>query len=60
MKSDTVRILAFGSKSYYNIFQGIKGRKGGKEGGRNVGRKEIWQEIFSQNIPKIFCVFKKY
>ena len=39
MKSDTVRILAFRSKSYYNIFWGMKGRKEVKWEGKKVGRK---------------------
>lgn len=74
MKSDTIRILAFRSKSYYNTFGWMKGRKEGREGAREGegeegrkggGRKEeregIWQEIFlKQNFPKIFYVFKKY
>ena len=40
MKSDTIRILAFRSKSYYNIFGWMKGRKGEKERGKERRRKE--------------------
>lgn len=54
MKSDTVRILAFRSKSYYNRFWGMKGRKEVKGEGKKVGRKGMWQEIFLKMSPRYF------
>lgn len=64
MKSDTIKILAFRCKNYYNIFGWMDGRKKGKEEreeGREGGRERIWQENFlRQNFPKIFYVFKNY